>query len=152
MFAVLRASHHEQGVHACRTARACSQAPLAQLQTSRPPPNPPWQVRFINHIMDKHSAVVSKIPELSSLARNLRGFVAANARNWDGDGAPSAAAAPAPAPSASAAGSVAASGAAAGGKAGGCGAGVGDADVMSADARSERDARGGGGRAGVGGR
>lgn len=41
------------------------------------------QVRFISHVMEKHSAVVAKVPELSSLARNLRSFVAVNARNWE---------------------------------------------------------------------
>lgn len=41
------------------------------------------QVRFISHMLDKHSAQLSKLPEFSSLTRDLRAFVSDNARNWE---------------------------------------------------------------------
>lgn len=41
------------------------------------------QVRFISHMLDKHNAVLGKLPEFASLSRDLRAFVAANARAWD---------------------------------------------------------------------
>lgn len=46
----------------------------------------PWlcrQVRFISHVLDKNSAVLAKMPEFVSLSRDLRAFVAANARTWE---------------------------------------------------------------------
>ncbi|KAF6264473.1 hypothetical protein COO60DRAFT_127049 [Scenedesmus sp. NREL 46B-D3] len=41
------------------------------------------QVRFISHMLDKHSALVGKLPDFANLARDLRSFVAANACNWE---------------------------------------------------------------------
>lgn len=41
------------------------------------------QVRFISHVLDKHAAVLSKLPEFAVLSRDLRAFVAANARTWE---------------------------------------------------------------------
>jgi hypothetical protein len=44
---------------------------------------PLLQVRFISHILEKNSALVGKLPDFAGLARDLRAFVAANARNWE---------------------------------------------------------------------
>lgn len=41
------------------------------------------QVRFISHMLDKNSTVLSKLPDFANLARDLRAFVAANASNWE---------------------------------------------------------------------
>lgn len=46
------------------------------------------QVRFISHVLDKNSAVLGKLPEFASLTRDLRAFVAANSRTWEGSTAP----------------------------------------------------------------
>jgi hypothetical protein len=40
-------------------------------------------VRFISHVLDKNTAVLSKLPEFAILSRDLRAFVAANARTWE---------------------------------------------------------------------
>ena len=40
-------------------------------------------MRFISHVLDKNSAVLGKLPEFVSLSRDLRAFVAANARTWE---------------------------------------------------------------------
>ncbi|KAF8072613.1 hypothetical protein HT031_000273 [Scenedesmus sp. PABB004] len=37
------------------------------------------QVRFISHVLDKNGAMLGKLPDFASLARDLRAFVAANA-------------------------------------------------------------------------
>jgi hypothetical protein len=42
------------------------------------------QVRFISHVLDRNSAVLGKLPEFASLTRDLRAFVAANSRTWEG--------------------------------------------------------------------
>lgn len=34
-------------------------------------------------MLDKNSALLSKLPDFASLARDLRAFVAANACNWE---------------------------------------------------------------------
>jgi hypothetical protein len=49
------------------------------------------QVRFISHVLDKNSAVLGKLPEFASLTRDLRAFVAANPRTWEGSTAPAGA-------------------------------------------------------------
>lgn len=49
------------------------------------------QVRFISHVLDKNSAVLGKLPEFASLTRDLRAFVAANARTWEPRDGPQAA-------------------------------------------------------------
>lgn len=41
------------------------------------------QVRFISHMLDKNSTVLSKLPDFANLARDLRALVAANASNWE---------------------------------------------------------------------
>eukprot|EP00775_Hariotina_reticulata_P010505 gene10505-10665_t len=41
------------------------------------------QVRFISHMLEKNNALVGKLPDFASLARDLKVFVAANARNWE---------------------------------------------------------------------
>lgn len=41
------------------------------------------QVRFISHVLDKNAAVLGKLPEFANLTRDLRSFVAANARTWE---------------------------------------------------------------------
>jgi hypothetical protein len=83
--------------------------------------------------MDKHAAVLSKVPEVASLSRNLRAFIAANARAFDCG---------ADAGSAAVSGSVAGGGLSLGG--GGHGP---ECEAMSADAsHAERDARGGAAR------
>jgi hypothetical protein len=41
------------------------------------------QVRFISHTLDKNAAHLAKVPEFSALSRDLRCFVADNARNWE---------------------------------------------------------------------
>lgn len=41
------------------------------------------QVRFISHVLDKNSAVLGRLPEFVNLTRDLRAFVAANARTCE---------------------------------------------------------------------
>jgi hypothetical protein len=43
-------------------------------------------------VLDKNSAVLGKLPEFASLTRDLRAFVAANARTWEPRDAPHSAA------------------------------------------------------------
>lgn len=43
-------------------------------------------------MLDKNSAVLGKLPEFASLTRDLRAFVAANARTWEPRDAPHSAA------------------------------------------------------------
>jgi hypothetical protein len=93
--------------------------------------------------MDKHAAVLSKVPELTALGRNLRAFIAANGRSFEGaGGAPAGSHADA---------HPAASGLSLGGAS--CGLSLGgplggEFEAASADAsHGERDSRGGrGGR------
>ena len=39
------------------------------------------QVRFISHLLDKHSTSLAKIPEVQTVARTLRSFVASSSSN-----------------------------------------------------------------------
>lgn len=54
------------------------------------------QVRFISHVLDKNSALLGKLPEFASLTRDLRAFVAANARTWEPRDSSQAAGGPGP--------------------------------------------------------
>lgn len=56
-----------------RCLRLCNAQPAA-LHT---------QVRFISHVLDKNAPLLGKLPDFAALARDLRSFVAANARHWE---------------------------------------------------------------------
>ncbi len=114
-------------------------------------PPPKIQVRFIYHEMEKNAALISKVPSLLSLAKNLRAFVSSSgARHHDGGAGGDGGAA-----------DTCSMGTFGGGPAGSCvsgsvamgggGAGAGEGgEMMSVDAgRGERDARGRGGGAGA---